>query len=320
MEIEKEVTEFVKTINRGPLKEYFPKEKTEEKKIDWNKDDVYVEALYQGYLDACRTFKWSEKVKKNYPNEKAKRGYIEGKFKSDIAREIREYLNKPKAYSYSFDVFHEKVCKKLKECFPEKETNITYGQTQKIVNMAFKYLYCLFYKYGKLKEGQFADCHMPLDSFSLEWFKRCFKEEDFFDKDYFTKLPDKLFKKVDGEKLLLKAESIGSWSSIKTLSENETEEMIRYPYEFYRDVIKKYCEEYNEKEVKREIYPLQLDFIVWPKMQKIMAAEAFIKTMEESGDEKEYEKNKLEKYDIKDSLNQVLKDRLNRIRDLIGEK
>ena len=212
MEIEKEVTEFVKTINRGPLKEYFPKEKTEEKKIDWNKDNVYVEALYQGYLDACRTFKWSEKVKKNYPNEKAKRGYIEGKFKSDIAREIREYLNKPKAYSYSFDVFHEKVCKKLKECFPEKETNITYGQTQKIVNMAFKYLYCLFYKYGKLKEGQFADCHMPLDSFSLEWFKRCFKEEDFFDKDYFTKLPDKLFKKVDGEKLLLKAESICSWS------------------------------------------------------------------------------------------------------------
>ena len=79
-------------------------------------------------------------------------------------------------------------------------------------------------------------------------------------------------------------------------------------------------EEYNEKEVKREIYPLQLDFIVWPKMQKIMAAEAFIKTMEESEDEKEYEKNKLEKYDIKDSLNQVLKDRLNRIRDLIGEK
>ena len=27
MEIEKEVTEFVKTINRGPLKEYFPKKK-----------------------------------------------------------------------------------------------------------------------------------------------------------------------------------------------------------------------------------------------------------------------------------------------------
>ena len=198
MEIEKEVTEFVKTINRGPLKEYFPKEKTEEKKIDWNKDDVYVEALYQGYLDACRTFKWSEKVKKDYPNEEAKRGYIEGKFKSGIAREIREYLNKPK--EYPFDVFHEKVCKKLKECFPEKETNITYGQTQKIVNMAFKYLYCLFYKYGKLKEGQFADCHMPLDSFSLEWFKRWISANA---KEYW---------KEEGN---FKKGSVGSWSSME---------------------------------------------------------------------------------------------------------
>lgn len=206
MEIEKEVTEFVKTINRGPLKEYFPKEKTEEKKIDWNKDDVYVEALYQGYLDACRTFKWSEKVKKDYPNEEAKRGYIEGKFKSGIAREIREYLNKPKAYP--FDVFHEKVCKKLKECFPEKETNITYGQTQKIVNMAFKYLYCLFYKYGKLKEGQFADCHMPLDSFSLEWFKRWISANA---KEYW---------KEEGN---FKKGSVGSWSSMEVSNYKDKE-------------------------------------------------------------------------------------------------
>ena len=65
MEIEKEVTEFVKTINRGPLKEYFPKKKED---IDWDKDKIYVEALYQGYLDACRTFEWTEKVKKDYLN------------------------------------------------------------------------------------------------------------------------------------------------------------------------------------------------------------------------------------------------------------
>jgi hypothetical protein len=39
---------------------------------------------------------------------------------------------------------------------------------QKIVNMAFKYLYCfddanIYYK-------KFADCHMPLDRFTLKWF------------------------------------------------------------------------------------------------------------------------------------------------------
>ena len=309
MEIEKEVTKFVKTINRGPLKEYFPKEKTEEKKIDWNKDDVYVEALYQGYLDACRTFKWSEKVKKDYPNEEAKRGYIEGKFKSGIAREIRKYLNKPKAYS--FDVFHGKVCKKLKECFPEKETNITYGQTQKIVNMAFKYLYCLFYKYGKLKEGQFADCHMPLDSFSLEWFKRKFKEKNFSNLDSYSEnnkeLPENLFTKK-GEKKL-KAESIGSWSSMQTWEEDC--KIKEYPYEFYAHVIKQYCKE-------NSITPLQLDFIVWSKMQKIMAAESFIKTFKDDDEENKEVINseELEPYDIL-NLKTTLENRLSEIRPLI---
>ena len=309
MEIEKEVTKFVKTINRGPLKEYFPKEKTEEKKIDWNKDDVYVEALYQGYLDACRTFKWSEKVKKDYPNEEAKRGYIEGKIKSGIAREIRKYLNKPKAYS--FDVFHGKVCKKLKECFPEKETNITYGQTQKIVNMAFKYLYCLFYKYGKLKEGQFADCHMPLDSFSLEWFKRKFKEKNFSNLDSYSEnnkeLPENLFTKK-GEKKL-KAESIGSWSSMQTWEEDCKKQ--EYPYEFYAHVIKQYCKE-------NSITPLQLDFIVWSKMQKIMAAESFIKTFKDDDEENKEVINseELEPYDIL-NLKTTLENRLSEIRPLI---
>ena len=309
MEIEKEVTKFVKTINRGPLKEYFPKEKTEEKKIDWNKDDVYVEALYQGYLDACRTFKWSEKVKKDYPNEEGKRGSIEGKFKSGIAREIRKYLNKPKAYS--FDVFHGKVCKKLKECFPEKETNITYGQTQKIVNMAFKYLYCLFYKYGKLKEGQFADCHMPLDSFSLEWFKRKFKEKNFSNLDSYSEnnkeLPENLFTKK-GEKKL-KAESIGSWSSMQTWEEDCKKQ--EYPYEFYAHVIKQYCKE-------NSITPLQLDFIVWSKMQKIMAAESFIKTFKDDDEENKEVINseELEPYDIL-NLKTTLENRLSEIRPLI---
>lgn len=296
MEIEKEVAEFVKTINRGPLKEYFPKEKTEEKKIDWNKDDVYVEALYQGYLDACRTFKWSEKVKKDYPNEEAKRGYIEGKFKSGIAHEIREYLNKPKAYS--FDGFHEKVCKKLKECFPEKETNITYGQTQKIVNMAFKYLYCLFYKYGKLKEGQFADCHMPLDSFSLEWFKRWISANA---KEYW---------KEEGN---FKKGSVGSWSSME-VSNYKDKEGIKYGYKVYLKYIRKYCEDYN----KEKITPLELDFIVWPQIQKIMAAEAFIKTFEK--DEEEIEKNDMEpeEYGV-DDLSNIWNVRREKIIDLIGD-
>lgn len=278
MEIEKEVTEFVKTINRGPLKEYFPQKKED---IDWDKDKIYVEALYQGYLDACRTFEWSEKVKKDYPNEKEKRGYIEGEFKSGIACKIREYLNNSKACS--FDVFHGELCENLKECFREKETNITYGQAQKIINMAFKYLYCLYYKYGELKEEQFADCHMPLDSFSLEWFKRWISANA---KEYW---------KEEGN---FKKGSVGSWSSME-VSNYKDKEGIKYGYKVYLKYIRKYCEDYN----KEKITPLELDFIVWPQIQKIMAAEAFIKTFEK--DEEEIEKNDMEpeEYGVDDLSN-----------------
>ena len=293
MEIEKEVTEFVKTINRGPLKEYFPKKKED---IDWDKDKIYVEALYQGYLDACRTFEWSEKVKKDYPNEKEKRGYIEGEFKLGIACKIREYLNNSKACS--FDVFHGELCENLKECFREKETNITYGQAQKIINMAFKYLYCLYYKYGELKEEQFADCHMPLDSFSLEWFKRWISANA---KEYW---------KEEGN---FKKGSVGSWSSME-VSNYKDKEGIKYGYKVYLKYIRKYCEDYN----KEKITPLELDFIVWPQIQKIMAAEAFIKTFEK--DEEEIEKNDMEpeEYGV-DDLSNIWNVRREKIIDLIGD-
>lgn len=190
------------------------------------------------------------------------------------------------------------MCKKLKECFPEKETNITYGQTQKIVNMAFKYLYCLFYKYGKLKEGQFADCHMPLDSFSLEWFKRWISANA---KEYW---------KEEGN---FKKGSVGSWSSME-VSNYKDKEGIKYGYKVYLKYIRKYCEDYN----KEKITPLELDFIVWPQIQKIMAAEAFIKTFEK--DEEEIEKNDMEpeEYGV-DDLSNIWNVRREKIIDLIGD-
>lgn len=297
MEIEKEVENFIKTINKEPLKEYFSKEITEEKEIEieWNKDDIYVKALYQGYLDACRTFEWSEKVKRDYPNEKEKRKYIEGKFKSGIACKIREYLNNPKAYS--FGVFHGELCEKLKERFQEEETNITYGQAQKIVNMAFKYLYCLYYKYGNFKRNQFTDCHMPLDSYSLEWFKRWISANE---------------KKYWDEEEKFKKGSIGSWSSME-VSNYEDKEGKKYGYEVYSKYIREYCK-------KEKLTPIELDFIVWPQMQKIMAAEAFIKAFEKEKSEKEIDKNDMESeaYGV-DDLRNIWNDRRKKIRDLIGD-
>ena len=152
----------------------------------------------------------------------------------------------------------------------------------------------MYYKYGELKEEQFADCHMPLDSFSLEWFKRKFGEDDFTNFERYSenhkKLPENLFTQK-GEKKKLKAESMGSWSSMQTWEEDCKKQ--EYPYEFYAHVIKQYCKE-------NSITPLQLDFIVWSKMQKIMAAESFIKTFKDDDEENKEVINseELEPYDI----------------------
>lgn len=64
--------------------------------------------------------------------------------------------------------------------------------------------------------------------------------------------------------------------------------------------------------------PLQLDFIVWSKMQKIMAAESFIKTFKDDDKENKEAINSEEQepYDIL-NLKTTLENRLSEIRPLI---
>lgn len=186
--------------------------------------------------------------------------------------------------------------------------------SQILLYMAFKYLYCICDRCrgGEKYKKKFDKCHMPLDSFSLEWFKRKFKEDDFSNAESYPenykKLPENLFTK--GEKKKLKAESIGSWSSMQRTWEKSCIKE-EYPYEFYAHVIKQYCKE-------NSITPLQLDFIVWSKMQKIMAAESFIKTFKDDDKENKEAINSEEQepYDIP-NLKTTLENRLSEIRPLI---
>lgn len=243
---------------------------------------------------------------KSLTNETKKREYIEKIMQDSIVCQIREYLNNPK--SASFDILHETLCTNLKECFSKEKINVTYGQAQKIVNMAFKYLYCIYYKYGNFNDAQFTDCHMPIDSFSIEWFKRCFKYDDFSNEKEALKLEEKLFKKDKNGKLLLKADLIGAWSSMDSINNTQGE---KYPYEFYRDKIKAYCKERDNINS-----PLELDFFVWSKMKKIMEAEAFINIWGGTV-EAEDKKSELEKYDI-DKLEKILNNKVDKIKCLIN--
>ncbi len=300
--IDKSVDEFIQTIKKAPCYEYFT---SASNTIDWNNTEVYENALYQGYLDACRTIHWSTGATPAGEALSDKKQPL-----TKLAGELRDYFIYDKA---SFDAKYPEWCEDLRKSYDTYLTDgITYGQAQKIINMAFKYLYCIYHKCEKREEykkrfaKKFDDCHMPLDSFSLEWFKRMFGKDDFSDPKSYSedadKLPPNLFTKRGGIKI--KADSIGSWSSMETWKKDYTGQ--KYPYEFYAHVIRKYCD-------KNDISPLQLDFLVWSKMQKIMAAEAFIKAF---NDEKDEIDTKPEDYEINE-LDETLRKRLDKIRPLI---
>lgn len=306
-EVEEEVKKFRKTITKDPCQKYFLSQGAVEHK--WDDEDVYIDALYQGYLDACRTISWNSKA-----NEKGKKLLEEKKEWDDkkgkstkenpmrkplktVAGELQKYFTEEENKE-PFNKKHSEWCEKLiKDYSSYLDEELTYGQAQKIINMAFKYLYCIFDAKEKLEEKKerFKYCHMPLDKFSLEWVKRYFFSTN---NEYWEKSREENFKKGN----------VQSWSTMG----KENYENKGYGYNTYSRNIGEYCiREYDE-----QISPLQLDFVIWTKMQKIMAAEAFIKTFQEEDDKWVQKAIGCEKYDI-GNLNEILEKRLIKIRPLI---
>ena len=307
-EVEEEVQKFRKTITKGPCQKYFLFQNAVDP--DWDNEDVYIDALYQGYLDACRTIHWNSKSndkgkklleEKEEWDDKKEKSTEENPMRKPL-KEVAEKLKgnfKEEKNKETFNNKHTEWCKMLianySSCLVEE---LTYGQAQKIINMAFKYLYCIFAETDKFEEkkGKFKYCHMPLDKFSLEWIKRYFSSS--LGNEYWKGSKEENFKKGN----------VQSWSRM----EEEDHGNKKYGYNTYSKNIQEYC----EQKYDGQISPLQLDFIVWPKMQKIMATEEFIKTFEEDDDKWVQKAIRDEKYDI-GNLNEILEKRLIKIRPLI---
>ena len=222
--------------------------------------DVYVDAIYQGYLDACRTFSGT-KLETDSPAVK------------ELALQIKNFIDGKQDFS------HEDLCKIL------LKTGITYGQAQKIVNMAFKYLCCLSgaENYGE----QFSKCHMPLDSIMLEWITRKIEES-----------PEKYG--------TIKRGKIPSWSAMSKAG-NMLDKDGKYGYLFFTEKIDDICKAENKA-------PLQLDFENWRTMQLRLAAEAFLKAYydEDNTSKAQYSKDLRRKtdyavlLDVKNKVQQYL--------------
>ena len=187
--------------------------------------EVYTQAVYLGYLDTCRTFK-KKQAKINKDDNVVR----------DLAALIQSYL------LGETDFNHSCYCNRL-----VNEYRMSFGQAQKIVNMTFKYLYCLTDSDDIRK--RFDVCHMPLDSIMLEW----------------------LFRNVHYDGYPLVRKYMGAWSN---MSESEDNDKKKYSYCYYQKILKKYCED-------EEKCQLQLDFENWSKMAQELAVEEYLKAFSE---------------------------------------
>lgn len=188
-----------------------------------------------------------------------------------IVKEFKAYFTNPAPCEKKFKESHIRLCNAWINSFEDGSSLGTYGKAQKIVNMTFKYLYCCTNIDNF--ENHFKYCHMPLDSFTLEWCKRNIQEID----------PNK----------------IGSWSKMKDEKSDtykESKNIEKYSYHYYVARIRDYVA-IN----KIELTPLQLEFIIWPKMQLELATENYLFTLTDKY-KKTSEKEKLRKESLEDKM------------------
>lgn len=142
-----------------------------------------------------------------------------------IETKLLGYFEEPAPNSDSFEEKHKELCNIWCTEFRGSEIG-TYGKAQKIINMAFKYLRCC----GDAID-HFNFCHMPLDSFTLTWYKRNTEDKNIY-----------------------------TWSKINPEEYSKIQATIRT----------------HLQKSGNGLSPLELEFIVWPEIQKELAAEDFL--------------------------------------------
>lgn len=249
--------------------------------VDKARKDLMVRTL---------TLKPQKSTNKNEPSDKLKE-----KIKEDIItclyNEIDDYFNEPvREKPDEFDEWHNYVCLIVEDKLKEYYNGVHYGKAQKLVNMTFKYMYCYdFTNNYKDYEKYFLNCHMPLDSFTLEWFKR----------------------EANRKSHTVMADKIPSWSNMQydVYSGKIYDINGKYIYNFFVDEIRKLIVELGSN-----LTPFQAEFIIWPYMQLKMSAEDFLyqfKKQEPDDDQNEESSNKirakLKEATLKENLDDVQK-------------
>lgn len=81
--------------------------------------------------------------------------------------------NNGEDFKKNYSNLMDEMKKAIKSAFADNLQNddITIGILQKIVSMTLKYAYCYYFNCNEEIESHFQYCYMPLDGFTLQWFK-----------------------------------------------------------------------------------------------------------------------------------------------------
>lgn len=237
------------------------------KKID---EEEYCAQLFEESGDLCRkSLKWALKKAygdlmprtltiKDSHNDRSVNKLVNITF-DEIYESIHNYFKEEKVEDVDFDSMHSELCEKVLEILRDYYNGVEFGKAQKIINMTFKYLYCL----EGVKEQHFKYCHMPLDSYTLEW----------------------IYRESKAQKKVIKKDSFLTWSNLEKGEEkSELTERGKYTYYFMTNRIKELLKNENQVFIKdgELLTPLQAEFYIWPQMQLHMAAEEFYSVLEKS--------------------------------------
>lgn len=230
-------------------------------------DEVYTAAVHLGYLDMCRT---CHGIGTNVSDNQRKASF------KTLGGEIKGLLDDSSINSQeAFDAKHKELCKKYMDLLKNERYAIKYGQAQKVVNMAFKYLFCCEDASSK---PAFEYCHMPLDGLILNWCKKELKISVNSDKDAWSKLTEEKYTKITN-------------AIFKKLKSSDVKYSI------------------GEKNITLPAIPLKAELFVWPEEARKKTTKELLKQLEKACKD-DYFKNNLKKEEhdkMKQALEEILK-------------
>ena len=218
------------------LRRSFPlPEKIASKKIK-SEDDVYEIVSNPSYRD------FTPRTVRDLKKEE-----IEGALRC-LAKRVFKYVYGEEQPEY--EAWHSETCEGfISNVKKLSGKDIQYGKAQKILNMTMKYLLCM--QGSEQYRTRFQGCHMPLDTYTLEWFCD-------------TIVP--WYEDVTKRSVSVTEIKENSWSKLERGSENEP-----YTYLWIQQQIRDYLNsKANTKYLNKEddpLTPFEAEFYIWPEQK-----------------------------------------------------